>query len=400
MNLVYYVKGFPPFETGGPVNVAYHLLRELLRDPATRITLLVQTDGPEEEIHRAFSNAPNLTVVRLRYYPSVQDLSIIPQVARAVRDADLVHFNEFPFRHVIFILLAKLRRVPLVLSLHGLFSREIDTIFGGTYPLVLLSKGHHVAFRYPSSTRRILGALHRWFAKVWTALVANSDVLRVQAASTEGFEPQRIWVIPNAVDSPAQPPSAPDHHDGRQRLLFVGKLEEIKGPDLLFMALDRLGQRNLHVHLSVVGTGSMEALLEAKAGRLAGHEITFHGTKQRDELDRLYRWADAVVVPSRNESFPLVVLEAMAARRALVATSVGGIPEILRSPRNAILVDPDPESIAQGIMRLLDDPDLRSEMADANYADVQKYSWPAVAAKYEQLFRLLSQSEPMTVELG
>jgi len=94
-------------------------------------------------------------------------------------------------------------------------------------------------------------------------------------------------------------------------------------------------------------------------------------------------------VPSRYEAFGIVVLEAMAAGRPLVATSVGGIPEIVNAPRNAILVAPEATSIAAGIRRLASDPDLGRRMAVANREDVASFSWSRIAPRYLELFREL-----------
>lgn len=69
-----------------------------------------------------------------------------------------------------------------------------------------------------------------------------------------------------------------------------------------------------------------------------------------------------------------------------MATSVGGVPEILHPFRNAILVEPDSESLAEGIKRLMDDRDLSSRMATSNFEDVARFSWSAAGAAYAELY--------------
>ena len=122
-----------------------------------------------------------------------------------------------------------------------------------------------------------------------------------------------------------------------------------------------------------------------------GHRITFQGYLPHDAVGSFYEWADIVVVPSRYEAFSIVVLEAMSAARPIVATAMGGIPEIVSSPTNAILVAPTPESIAGGIRQLVDRPDLRAGMAKANLAKVRSYAWSEIAPKYVSLYRELVQ---------
>ncbi len=389
MNLVFYVKGFPPAEYGGPVVAAYHLIREFLKDPNLRVTLIVQTDCTEEEIHHSLGAPTDLTILRLRYYPSFHDLRTLLRVARELRKADIVHFNAFPFRHFVYMLLAKLQGIPIVFRVGGFLSGETETTFGPAYPLTVLTPRGRFRFRFPQVFARALLGLYRWVAPLWTAVIMNSEALKQRAVDVENFDTSRIHIIPNGVDLPTRPPRLPVPHDGPPRLLFVGKLEKIKGPDLLFDALGLLGREESVVELSVVGTGSLKKTLQDRAERLRPHRITFQGFCHGRELKRLYEWADIVVVPSRYDSFPLVVLEAMAARRPLVATAVGGIPEILSAPRNALLVDPDVKSIARGGRRLIQDPRLQVAMAEANFQDVHQYSWSAVAQRYLFLYERL-----------
>ena len=119
--------------------------------------------------------------------------------------------------------------------------------------------------------------------------------------------------------------------------------------------------------------------------------MTFHGSIPHDAVLPLYEWADIVVVPSRYESFGLVVLEAMAAGKPLVATSVGGIPSVVSAGRNAVLVPPEAGAIADGILELIRAPGLRAEMAKANAIDVAAYSWTEIAPRYVALYRGLAR---------
>ncbi|MEE9182191.1 MAG: glycosyltransferase family 4 protein, partial [candidate division NC10 bacterium] len=328
MEIVFYAKGFPPREYGGPVVAGFHLLREFLLDRRVHITLITQTACKEEEIHRSLGRPGNLTVIRLPYYVSFHDIRTLRQVAGVIWGADLVHFNAFPFRHLLYLLLAKLGGIPTVYRLGGLLSAEAETTLGPAYPLRILVSRGRLSVRFPRWFIRFLLAVYRRSASLWNAVIANSEALKRQAVKAEGFDQSRIWVIPNAVELPKYLPAPPGSHGGPTRLLFVGKLEPVKGPDLLLASLGRLAKKH-SVDLSIVGTGSLEGSLRNQAEELGQHNITFHGSLYREELTRLYAWTDIVVVPSRYESFPLVVLEAMAARRPLVVTAVGGVPEIV-----------------------------------------------------------------------
>ncbi len=386
IRLVLYVKGFPATETGGPVGVAYNLVQEFLHDASVRVTLIVQTDSEEAEIRKVFGDPAGLNVIRLRYFPSMDDLRSLPRVVNAFRAADVVHFNEFPLRQAGYVVLARAMGLPTVFSLHGLLSEEARTFLGAHYPLRLQSGDRQAEVRAPRALVSLLVRLYRWLAPHWTAVVGNSEAHVARAVELENFDPSRIRVIPHGVDLPGRPPAPAAIHGGPPRLLFVGKLERTKGPDLLLDALDVLARDGVSVDLSIVGGGSLETDLRYRVRRSKGHRVTFYGSIPHEAVLPLYEWSDIVVVPSRYEAFGLVVLEAMAAGRPVVATSVGGIPTIITPRRNGSLVHPDAESIARGIRELIENPDLRAEMAKTNIADAARYSWAAIAPRYIAMY--------------
>jgi len=392
LRVALYMKGFPPNETGGPIEVAHNLLRELLRTRAAHVTLIVQTDSTERDIRAALGDPEGLDVVRLGYFPSVRDFRAFRRVLAAFRAADLIHFNEFPFRQLSYVILAKARGVPVVFSLHGLLSEEASTFLGPSYPLRIVSGEGEAKVRAPRTLISFLVRVYRWIAPRWTAVVANSNAHAGRAARLEGFDRSRIAIIPNGVEPPSHPPVRAGDPGGPPRLLFVGKLEDVKGPDLLVSALEILGRQGYRVDVAFAGGGSLEKPLRAAAERLENHRVVFHGSLPHEAVEPLYAWSDIVVVPSRYESFGVVVLEAMAAGRPLVATAVGGIPENVSSPRNAILVEPNADAIAAGIRHLIDRSDLREAMAVANIADASERRWATIVPRYVALYRKLTRA--------
>jgi len=389
IRLVLYVKGFPTTETGGPVVVMYSLVKEWLRSGAAEVTLIVQTDSREDEVREALGQPSGLTVFRLGYSPSAEDFRALPRVLRAFRNADVVQFNEFPIRLMGYVILAKARGIPTVYSSHGLATEEAPTFLGPEYPLQLASRGGQVEVRAPAFLVSLFIRVFRWVAPHWTAVVANSRTHMARAVEAENFNPSRMRVIPNGVEVNAVELPTPTAYKDPPRLLFVGKLERVKGPDLFLSALEILESEGMRFDVGIAGAGSLEAELRIAADRLKRQKVTFCGSVGQEAVRRLYQGADIVVVPSRYEAFGMVVLEAMAAGRPLVATSVGGIPEIVTAPRNAILVAPEAASIAAGIRRLASDPDLGLRMAVANREDVAAFSWSHIAPRYLDLFREL-----------
>jgi glycosyltransferase involved in cell wall biosynthesis len=164
-------------------------------------------------------------------------------------------------------------------------------------------------------------------------------------------------IRPELYDGPPIPPAS----DGT-RLLFVGRLTPIKGLRVLFEAftIARAGRPGLT--LTLVGDGDDRRHLEALAAPM-GHAVRFLGYRSQEEVAHLLAESDALVLPSFAEGLPVVLMEAMASARAVIATRVAGVPELVEDGVSGFLVPPgDAASLADRIARLADDPDLRGRM--------------------------------------
>jgi glycosyltransferase involved in cell wall biosynthesis len=198
----------------------------------------------------------------------------------------------------------------------------------------------------------------------------------------------RIRVVPNgvAIDSP-DPPAPPDAAVPRRpTVLTLARLDPQKGLPYLLRAAAQLPG----VSFVIAGEGAERASLEREARELGvSDRVAFIGF--RTDTPALVAAADVVVLPSLNEGLPLAVLEAMAAARPVVATAVGGTPEIVRDRVTGLLVPPaDPAALARAIGELLADPALARRLAEAGRALVRdRLSADAtargVAAVYEEL---------------
>ncbi|HSM52492.1 MAG TPA: glycosyltransferase family 4 protein [Thermoanaerobaculia bacterium] len=141
-------------------------------------------------------------------------------------------------------------------------------------------------------------------------------------------------------------------------LLFVGRLRLRKGGEVLLAALARMAEQGSRPRLLVAGDGEHRAALEAEARRLGlGGQVVFLGRRGPDEIASLLAGCRGLVVPSIYEGMPLVVLEAMAAGRPVVASAVSGIPEVVLDGATGWLVPPEePEALARALAELLGDP--------------------------------------------
>jgi glycosyltransferase involved in cell wall biosynthesis len=167
-----------------------------------------------------------------------------------------------------------------------------------------------------------------------TVIVMSGRHLRDLAARDRD-----VRLIHNAVLFPAEEGApARDNREGVAHLLVMGRLSSEKGVDVLLNAYGRLVGSGLQLHLDVVGDGPDRASLEALAVQLhiAG-QVTFHG--HQADPKPFYRGADVLIIPSRSEGLPNVLLEAIAHGLPVVSTRVGAVPEVLTDSNVGLLCD-------------------------------------------------------------
>lgn len=172
-----------------------------------------------------------------------------------------------------------------------------------------------------------------------------------------GFDPSRIVAIPNFVD-------LADYAGGEERgyYLYIGRLLREKGIDILIRAAASLGRGTLRI----VGEGPDDEALRALAGRLGADNVRFDGYLSGEALRETLAGASFVVLPSRwYENLPFSIMEAFAMGKPVVATDIGGIPEMVEDGENGFLFPlGDADALADRIGRMLDDPDQRKRMGE------------------------------------
>lgn len=199
--------------------------------------------------------------------------------------------------------------------------------------------------------------------------------------------------------------SVPNRRTKHPTILFVGGLEPRKGLEYLILALPDILEAVPDATLRIVaktgfrGVDKLEwfELLAERAG--VDGSVEFLESVDQQELLQLYSDADVVVLPSRNEGWGLSLMEAMALLKPVVATRVGGVPELVRDGVDGILVDPgDIKGIARAIAKLLTDPALRCLMGAAGRQHVARHSWENTAKltlkEYERSLNLTDHTRP------
>ena len=166
-------------------------------------------------------------------------------------------------------------------------------------------------------------------------------------------------------------------------VLFCGRLAVQKGPDLLIEAIPYILHYYPQAKFVFVGDGHLRGSLEGRAWQLGvGHAVRFLGQRNGDELIRLYQMADTVCVPSRNEPFGIVVLEAWSARKPVVVTVNGGPNEYVWHEVNGLKIRPAPDSIAWGLGTLFTNFEWARWMGGNGRVAVEaSFSWDAIAGQ-------------------
>jgi len=242
-----------------------------------------------------------------------------------------------------------------------------------------------------------------WAKRLFDGLVPGLTLKRAhrliavskhEAAHLErlGMPPDKIRVVPNGVDLS----EFAEFAEGRQPSdcvtgLFVGRIDpDQKGLVTLVRSIALLPHA-VHIQIRLVGEDwGGTALLRTMAGRLGVIDrIVFVGKLERDALIREYAKADFLILPSLFEPFGIVLLEAMAAGLPVIASKVGGIPEVVGDGDSGLLVEPgNTTSLADAILRFCRDESLRKEMGRNGKVRASRYAWesvtPQILSVYQQ----------------
>jgi glycosyltransferase involved in cell wall biosynthesis len=220
-------------------------------------------------------------------------------------------------------------------------------------PVVSCYTPHGGSLHYhpATATGRIYMALERQLARCTDAIVFESAYAAARYAAQVGAPTCATRVIPNGLAPEEFAPVEPA--PGAADFLFVGELRHLKGVDVMLAALAQVRARRT-VTAVIVGAGPDAAKYTREAAKNGlDSAVTFKGPMPAREAFRVGR---TLVVPSRAESLPYIVLEAAAAGLPLLASDVGGIPEIVAGSDTNLLPPGDPEALAHAMLEVLDNP--------------------------------------------
>lgn len=376
MKIAHISATFPPYEAGTG-RVCYHNALELAR-LGHDVTVYTANHPPGE-----FDYPPELTVVRLPFVYRIGNAPLMFDLLK-LRDYDLLHLH-FPqiLTPELVWLVSRLRGMPYVLTHHNdLKARDYRRyIFAVYYPLTqLISVRGARKFIVVSEQHALNCELTPIFKRRWEDVEEVSN--GVDVAVFRPLEPdvgqgiRQEWGIP--ADAPL--------------LGFVGALDrahDFKNVDLLLKAFQRLERAD--THLMIVGDGDMRPEFEALARELGLAERThFIGKIASEELARYYAALDVEILPSSPpESFGMVLIEAGACKRPVIASDIPGVNSVVDDGVTGYLFpEGDVDALVARMRELIDQPTLRQQMGQAGYDKAHaKYTWQAIAKRLEDVYQ-------------
>lgn len=371
MKICFVTHEYPPYILGGAGTYA-HLLIKGLKE--LNVDVHVLTPGlknvPKENITRI--NSPDIKYWGKLFFSHYNKKYI--DFLDESHDFDVIHYNE---PHII---LQKSNK-PIVSTFHSnrinnfkirFFTHKRKTrdeyetlvkgIGGGVGDIMAAKKSDRIIC--PCNNLKML--IHKY-------CFVNNDLIQVIPNGIEIFKHKGKGLYENRY-------LEKNSLHGENYILYIGRLDPMKGIDYLILAFKKIKRKYPKMKLVIAGSGPSEIGLKVAAKSV--QDVIFLGfvSKEEDKLS-LYHNCLAVVLPSFSEAFPMVILEAMASGKPVIASSVGGIPDLVRNYENGFLIKPGrSQDIERSINALIENPGLREEMGKRNRMLIKKkYSYKRTA---------------------
>ena len=263
----------------------------------------------------------------------------------------------------------------------------------------------HADHRYePRGYPWYVRLLDRALAPGTDRVLVVSEAVRGFAVRFQGADPTRVEVWRNPVDLARFPPITPDERTSARTALglepndrvavCVARFDPVKGVDVLLEAWPRVERAMSSARLLLLGDGPQSEDLRGRRDRLARPEaVKFLG--YREDVPQVLAAADVAVLPSRSEGLPLAALESLGRGLPIVATRVGGIPEVVRDGENGRLVPgEDPTALGAALLALLADEEARTALARRARPSVEPFDLERFAERLEVLYLWLAGRGP------
>ena len=308
-----------------------------------------------------------VNVVKWSHLPVI-DIYRLKKVILKI-DPDIIHCQGtyFPYSTVASLLCNKFK---VILTVHGLIQNEMGFMSG---------------FRYLFA-KLVASNLEKY------SLLKISDVIICSPQIEEllmGKNRFNLNIIPNGVEIPKVSENDDLYDLKHPAILFMGVLEKIKGLDILIKAVHLIKQSKLNFHLYVAGDGPEKANYQKLVKKLdLEKNVSFVGYISNNTKKCFYKSIDIFVLPSRYESFGIVLLEAMSFKKPVIASDIGGIPSIIKHKENGLLFESEnTKDLADNLTLLMKNTSLREKISLEGFKTSKSYNWETIARNTMKLYK-------------
>lgn len=261
-------------------------------------------------------------------------------------------------------------KYPTLLTMHGILAKELKFHKGINFIFIL--------FIHKPNERYVV-------SKISNIIAVSLYVKNVISDMTQS----QIYVIQNGIDFEDIHNVQPHKSIEYPSILFVGGLSKVKGIDTLLNAVPIIRKKILNLCVYIAGSGPEENKLKELVKELNIEEnVNFLGYILENEKYSYYKSADVCVFPSRYEPFGIVLLEAMACGKPVVASNVGGIPFVVEEGKTGLLFESgNVEDLADKIMTILKDEELREKMGEAGRERAKEFTWDKIAERTVEVYK-------------
>ncbi|HEU5440993.1 MAG TPA: glycosyltransferase family 4 protein [Ktedonobacterales bacterium] len=366
-----------PYDWSYPGGVQDHIshLASELRARGHNVRILTPATGErarqvEYGVYRLGWAAP------VRVNGSVARISIAPDVKGRIRNLlereqfDVLHLHE-PFASALSLTILHLSSVS-------------NALYVGTFHAYARHSLRSTSeWAYASAKPFLNRYFRRLNGRIAVSLPAYEYVSR--------FFPGDYRIIPNGVDVRRFRPDLvplPRYADGKRNVLYLGRIEQRKGAKFLLRAIPIIRQHYPDTRFIIAGDGPLRPAFEKFVAQVGWRDVVFPGRVPADELPRLYASADVFVAPNTGgESQGIVLLEALAAGRPVVASDIPGFRSVIRDESEGMLVPPGKhEDLAFAICHLLGSEPERRRLAIAGRRRAEAFSWSSVGDAVESYY--------------
>jgi glycosyltransferase involved in cell wall biosynthesis len=382
MKIGYFVTKFPYNQTfekyscGGSILAAYHIVTEVAKRGCKTDVFTTSVDSKD-----VIEKRENMVIYR--YGTNFRVLSSNVSVGMFRKpikhDVDIVHTHfDIPPGPIAGLRYAKKKNVPLVVTYHGDWVES----HGG------LIRRAGIAIHNKYLVDKLLS---------YADTIISPSECYINGSRFLREYKNKIVVIPNGINlSDFNISYSKDECRvqlglplDKKIVLFLGYLSPYKGPDIIVRAMSRIIKEVPDALLLFVGEGIMGEELKSLSKKLGvDKHIKFAGFVGDSFKKALfYKSADIFAFPSLSEIFGIVNLEAMACGIPIVASKVGGIPDVVKNGENGLLVPPrDSEDLADAVIYLLENKDIREQMGKNGRKKAKDYSWETIAEDTEKVY--------------